>query len=150
MADSTEYYSLIKPADSDLVDIDDLNGNFDKIDQAMKENADALESLNASMQEALSEVQESLVFDDEPLDGSGNPVTSGGIKEALDGKQDILSDVFETGDIRPTDFIFLERGGTIFKCLAEKIMPYSDLLVTESGDILTAEDGEVLLFDSIG
>ncbi len=207
MAVSTEYYSLVKPSGTDLVDIDVLNGNFDKIDQVMKTNADAiagkqdiltidesptensvnpassggifnaLESMNASMRdglsrkidkssisekvtenssdpissgavyEALSEVQESLVFDDEPLDGSGNPVKSGGIKAALDGKQDFLSYVPETDEVKVSDYIFLERGGTILKCLAEKILLFSDLLVTESGDALLTEDGEVLLFD---
>ncbi len=99
--------------------------------------------------EALSEVQESLVFDDEPLEGSGNPVKSGGIKAALDGKQDLLSYVPETDEVKVSDYIFLERGGTIFKCLTEKILLFSDLLVTESGDALLTEDGEVLMFDGI-
>ena len=41
MASSTSNYRLTKPDGTDLVDIDELNGNFDIIDRQMKANADA-------------------------------------------------------------------------------------------------------------
>lgn len=46
---------------------------------------------------ALDDKQDALTFDSTPTAGSTNPVTSGGVKEALDGKQDTL-----TFDTTPT------------------------------------------------
>ena len=50
-ATRTRNYQLIKPDGADLVNIEDLNGNFDTIDARMKANADAyvkeLESLDS-------------------------------------------------------------------------------------------------------
>ena len=40
MATRTRYYQLTKPDGTDLVNIDDLNGNFDVIDTKLKEHAD--------------------------------------------------------------------------------------------------------------
>lgn len=68
MATRTRNYNLIKPEGTDLVDIDDLNGNFDAIDTQLKANADAA----AGKQDALT-------FDDTPVRGGRNPVTSGGL-----------------------------------------------------------------------
>ncbi len=97
--------------------------------------------------DALQQVQDSLVFDDVPVAGSENPVKSGGIKAALDEKQSLLNMVPEVEDVIDGDYIFLERNGEIFKCLAEKILLIGDLLKTEAGEILTTESGENLLFD---
>lgn len=41
MSTETKNYNLVKPDVADLVDIEVLNQNFDKIDAALKENADA-------------------------------------------------------------------------------------------------------------
>ncbi len=107
MADSTKYYGLTKPDGSDLVDIDDLNGNFDIIDEAMKANADTAGRLDA---------------------------------------------VQETDVILTTDYIYLERDGTIYKLPAEKMISNAvmdDLVYTESGEALTTEEGEYLLLDTV-
>ena len=80
MATRTTNYRLTKPEQTDLVDIDELNGNFDIIDRQMKANADAA----AGKQDALT-------FDDAPVSGSRNPVRSGGIFTELRKKQDTLN-----------------------------------------------------------
>ncbi len=207
LASSTKNYSLTKPAGTDLVDIDVLNENFDKIDTRMKANADAItgkqskltfdskptkystnpatsggiysalesvkEILNDGLAEkvdkdsvrsapvenstdpisagavfeALEQVQDSLVFDDTPETGSENPVKSSGIKAALDEKQDLLRSAPETEEVMEGDYIFLERAGVIYKCLAENVFQIGDLLKTEAGEILTTETGENLMFD---
>ena len=49
MAANTKYYHLTKPEGIDLVEVGDLNGNFDIIDGQMKANADA----TAGKQDAL-------------------------------------------------------------------------------------------------
>ena len=71
---------MIKPEGSDLVNIDDLNGNFDVIDTQMKRNADIASSK-----------QDALTFDPRPVRNSKNPVESGGLYSALQNKQDTLS-----------------------------------------------------------
>ena len=86
MASSTSNYRLTKPDGTDLVDIDELNGNFDIIDRQMKANADAAAGK-----------QDKLVFDTTPTSGSIKPVTSGGIYTALGRKQDKLT--FDTAPI---------------------------------------------------
>ena len=72
MATRTRNYRLTKPEGTDLVDIEDLNGNFDIIDAQMKANADAARGK-----------QDTLTFDESPTAGSRNPVRSGGIHTAL-------------------------------------------------------------------
>lgn len=86
MATRTRYYNLIKPDGTDLVDVEDLNGNFDIIDGKLKQQEDALGGK-----------QNTLTFDDAPRSGSSNPVKSGGILSALQRKQDTL-----TFDAEPT------------------------------------------------
>ena len=81
MATSTSNYRLTKPDGTDLVDIDELNGNFDIIDRQLKANADAAAGK-----------QDKLVFDTAPMSGSTKPVTSGGIYTALGRKQDKLTE----------------------------------------------------------
>ena len=80
MATRTQYYRLTKPEGTDLVDIEDLNGNFDIIDSQLKTNADAARNK-----------QDALTFDETPTSGSRNPVRSGGIYTALQGKQSTLT-----------------------------------------------------------
>ena len=72
MATRTTNYRMVKPEGSDLVDIDELNGNFDIIDTQLKANADAAAGK-----------QDKLTFDTEPTEGSRNPVTSGGVFTAI-------------------------------------------------------------------
>ena len=86
MATSTSNYRLTKPDGTDLVDIDELNGNFDIIDRQLKANADAAAGK-----------QDKLVFDTAPMSGSTKPVTSGGIYTALGRKQDKLT--FDTAPV---------------------------------------------------
>ena len=86
LATSTSNYRLTKPDGTDLVDIDELNGNFDIIDRQLKANADAAAGK-----------QDKLVFDTAPMSGSTKPVTSGGIYTALGRKQDKLT--FDTAPV---------------------------------------------------
>ena len=138
MASYTPYYELTKPGPDDLVDIGELNENFDAIDLAIHNAAqsggtatgmietsteasataahayavgehfiyhDILYKATAAIAVGdtiaagtncqavtvageLENVQESLVFDDTPTEGSDNPVKSGGIYDALALKLD--------------------------------------------------------------
>lgn len=42
MANQTENYKLTKPLASEFYDVEVQNGNMDKIDAALKENADGM------------------------------------------------------------------------------------------------------------
>ena len=105
MATRTRNYNLIKPDGTDLVDIDDLNGNFDIIDTQLKANADGLAGK-----------QDKLTIDSTPTQGSTNPVTSGGIYTVLQNKQDKLT--FDTtptsGSTKPV------TSGGIYTALSRK------------------------------
>ncbi len=87
MATQTTNYNLTKPAGDDLAQISVLNGNFDIIDGQMKQNAD-------KAQQAYDKAdgkQDPITVDDVPTSGSTNPVQSGGVYQALEGKQDELT-----------------------------------------------------------
>lgn len=45
MANQTENYKLTKPLASEFYDVEVQNGNMDKIDAALKENADGIKNL---------------------------------------------------------------------------------------------------------
>ena len=87
MATQTTNYNLTKPAGDDLAQISVLNGNFDIIDGQMKANADAA----AAAQQTADGKQDPITVDDVPTYGSTNPVQSGGVYQALSGKQDELT-----------------------------------------------------------
>lgn len=202
MATHTKNYNLTKPDGTDLVDIDDLNTNFDIIDRQLKEiageaagkqdpltydekpgivstNPVTSRGIYAALQEkqnvltfdttptyrsqnpvtssgvfsALSNKQNNLTFDDEPTALSLNPVTSAGIRSALLKKQDDLTKVPEVSTLLETDYLFLDRGGTLYKILASAVMIRSgdddhDGLTTEGGDSLLTEDGVLLSLDT--
>lgn len=59
-------------------------------------NSDGLSRLVALIKQALGGKQDTLSFDSYPTTASSNPVTSGGIKVALDSKQDVLEAVTTT------------------------------------------------------
>ena len=105
MATRTTNYRLTKPEQTDLVDIDELNGNFDIIDTQMKANADAARGK-----------QDALTFDEAPTANSRNPVRSGGIYTALRSKQDALTfdETPASGSRNPV------RSGGIFTELGKK------------------------------
>lgn len=87
MATQTTNYNLTKPAGDDLAQISVLNGNFDIIDGQMKSNND----LAAEAKQIAQSKQDPITVDDVPTYGSTNPVQSGGVYTALDGKQDELT-----------------------------------------------------------
>jgi len=87
MATQTDNYNLTKPSGDDLAQISVLNGNFDIIDGQMKENND----LAAEAKRIAEGKQDPITVDDVPTYGSTNPVQSGGVYDALDGKQDELT-----------------------------------------------------------
>lgn len=200
MATRTRNYNLIKPEGADLVDIDDLNGNFDVIDTQLKSNADAAAGkqdkltfdtsptqgstrpvTSGGIYTALLGKQNTLTFDSTPTSGSSKPVTSGGIYTALGRKQntlifdsspypgsyrpvyssgiyyallekqDDLTQVPEVSSLRDSDYLFLERGGAIYKIRASMVIIPSgggEGIETENGDALLTEDGEELLIES--
>lgn len=49
MAEYTTNYNLIKPAQTDFFNVDDLNENADKIDAALKTNADGISAANTAI-----------------------------------------------------------------------------------------------------
>ena len=171
MATRTQYYRLTKPEGTDLVDIEDLNGNFDIIDSQLKNNADAARNKqdtltfdeaptsgsrnpvrSGGIYTALQGKQDTLSFDETPQSGSRKPVRSGGIYTALLGKQDDLTQVSTVRSIRETDYLFIERGGTIYKILASAVITPSgddgDNIETENGNELLTESGDELLADT--
>jgi len=87
MATQTTNYDLTKPAGDDLAQISVLNGNFDIIDGQMKANADKAQQAY----DLANGKQDPITVDDVPTYGSTNPVQSGGVYQALSGKQDELS-----------------------------------------------------------
>lgn len=87
MATQTTNYNLTKPAGDDLAQISVLNGNFDIIDGQMKSNND----LAAEAKQIAQGKQDPITVDDVPTYGSTNPVQSGGVYQALSGKQDELT-----------------------------------------------------------
>lgn len=87
MATQTENYNLTKPSGDDLAQISVLNGNFDIIDGQMKANHDLADEAKRTADGK----QDPITVDDVPTSGSTNPVQSGGVYEALDGKQDELT-----------------------------------------------------------
>ena len=82
--------------------------------------------------------------DPEPAEGSENAVSSGGVYDALAGKQDALSRVSVISTLRSTDFLFIERNGSIYKIPASAVFTPSE----ESGDRIESENGEALLTES--
>ena len=52
------------------------------------------ESVNDQISSAVQNLQSKLTFDTTPIAGSTNPVISGGIKTALDAKQDVFTIIF--------------------------------------------------------
>lgn len=72
MSTYTTNYNMTKPEAGDFVDIDVLNDNFDIIDDQLKDNADDI-----------ADKQDRLTFDAAPTSGSGNPVTSAGVYDAI-------------------------------------------------------------------
>ena len=103
---------------------------------------------------ALQGKQPTLTFDDEPTEGSSNPVTSAGVHAALAGKQSDLTQVPTVSSLLDTDYLFLERDGVIYKIRASAVLIPSgdsgDGVETESGDTLLTEDGQEILIDTGG
>ena len=82
--------------------------------------------------------------DPQPVEGSDNAVSSGGVYDALAGKQDALSRVSVVSALRSTDYLFIERNGSIYRILASAVFTPSE----ESGDRIESENGEALLTES--
>lgn len=83
----TTNYQLSQFQSSDIPAwLTDYNGDMQKIDagiHAAKEQAAGAASGVSALQTAVSGKQDTLTFDTTPLSGSNNPVTSGGIYNAL-------------------------------------------------------------------
>ena len=87
MATQTENYNLVKPSGDDLAQISVINGNMDAIDSQMKSNND----LAAEAKQIAQSKQDPITVDDVPTYGSTNSVQSGGVFNALAGKQEELT-----------------------------------------------------------
>lgn len=72
MATRTRNYNLIKPDGTDLVNIDDLNDNFDAIDTQLKVNADGLTAVRDSIPGAV----ETAISGNRTFEKNANKVTS--------------------------------------------------------------------------
>ena len=75
--------------------IDEINNEVINIAESKADTDDVY--TKTEIDSKLNQKQESLTFDDTPVSGSNNPVTSDGIKQALDSKAD-SSDVYTKGE----------------------------------------------------
>ena len=171
MAANTKYYHLTKPEGIDLVEVGDLNGNFDIIDGQMKANADATAGkqdaltfdstpaagsrnpiASGGIYTAIGMKQNTLTFDAQPVAGSFRPVYSNWLYHSLLEKQDDLTQIPTVSSLRESDYLFLERDRQIYKIRASAVIIPSggDGIETENGDALMTEDGQKLLIDGSG
>ena len=85
----TTNYELSQFQSSDIPAwLTDYNGDMQKIDagiHAAKVQAEGAASGVTALQSAMSGKQDKLTFDESPTQGSSNPVTSGGVYDALAG-----------------------------------------------------------------
>lgn len=98
----TENLHLNKPEATDLYDIENENDNMDTLDAAVTANQTNI----AALQTAMAGKQNTLTFDNVPVQNSSNPVKSGGVYSAIDtlntavqGKQDKLHTEMKTGTL---------------------------------------------------
>ena len=169
MATRTRNYNLIKPDGTDLVDIDELNSNFNIIDTQLKANADRTAGkqdaltfddaptegstnlvTSGGVYAALHDGHEVVTFDEAPVSGSRNAVRSGGIYTALLGKQNDLTQIPIVSALLASDYLFLQRDGAIYKIRASAVIIPSgggNGIKTEDGETLLTEDGQELLLD---
>lgn len=90
----------------------------------------------AQVDNTLEQKQDKLDLDETPMDGSDNPVKSGGVKTALDGKQDAL-----TFDIIPTENSSNPvTSGGLYSALSEKqnTLVYDEEPTDGSSNMLTS------------
>ena len=90
---------------------------------------------------ALQGKQDRLTFDDAPEEDSINPVTSGGIFSSLQEKQDDLTKVPVVRSLLESDYLFLERRGVIYKIRASAVIIPSG----DDGDGIETESGDAIL-----
>ena len=81
-----------------------LDGKADKVTGAVANDLAALDASGNLLDSGkkLADLQDKLTFDTEPTAGSTNPVTSGGVKTALDGKADKVTGAV-AGDLASLD-----------------------------------------------
>lgn len=101
----------------------------------------------------LAAKQNKLTFDKQPVQGSNNVVTSGGIYTALSNKQQDLTQIPIVSSILPTDYLFIERNGTVYRVLASVLLDGSsesgsEALTGENGESILTENGDELLIDT--
>ena len=99
---------------------------------------------------ALHDGHEAVSFDDAPVEGSRNAVRSGGLYTALAWKQDDLRRVPTVSSLLDSDYLFLQRGSTIYKIRASAVFTPSggEGIETEDGVSLLTEDGDEILIDT--
>ena len=90
------------------------------------------------LQTALSTKQNTLTFDNAPTASSSNPVKSGGVKTALDGKQDVLVSGENIATINGSD---ITQGGNVSIIAAEGQTITIDATPTESSNNAVSSGG---------
>ena len=81
--------------------------------QKLIDGAVTEEKLASNLKEKLNNKQDKLTFDDEPTANSTNPVTSGGVKSALDGKADKYTE--DGGFVAGSNANLVDSGAAIGK-----------------------------------
>ena len=119
------------------------NADVEQIEQAFSD-------IETDVNNILNTKQDKLTFDDTPTSGSTNPVTSGGVKTALDGKAEQVElerlHYYGNKDVIPSDesyFTVNETGETITglteagKTQTELVIPYkiNGKEITRIGDV---------------
>ena len=88
------------------------------------------------------------------IENNNNLVTSGAVYTELIKKQNNLINVPEISEIKPTDYIYIERNQTIYKILASKLGTFipdesdPNAIETNDGNVITDENGNEIIIDT--
>lgn len=126
---SSEITSLKSRVSNTEDNITSINGDIEDIE----EDIGSLDTRVDTVELALEEKQDTLNFDNSPIENSENPVKSGGIYDALETKLDKESVKF---DPEPNGIDALSTGGAydIVQDLSEQIHDVKDATVLQSTD----------------
>ena len=86
--------------------------------------------------------------------GKANAIAINNLQYEIVNKQNNLIDVPEISEIRPTDYIYIERNQTIYKILASKFGKFTpdesdpNAIETNDGNIITDENGNEIIIDN--
>lgn len=110
--------------------------------QIVDSNGNLLDEINVKDEVArngLSAKQDKLTFDTTPTAGSANPVTSGGVKNALDGKINISGGMM-TGNLATTGSAYIIRRDS------DKLLRFNDASDQEQGSFYLSNSNHRMAF----